>query len=68
MTIRDDLPKKLVQFIASRMYLESALLDPDRPARMADPYGLLDLIRAEVGLTSEIIDAWMVEAQPGNRP
>lgn len=61
--------KKLVRFIATRMERESALLYPEemRNAYMNDPYGLLKLIQDEAGISSALIDAWMVEAQKAQR-
>ena len=62
-----EFAKKLVVFITQSMERESALLQPKPQVFMNDPYGLLDLIRAEAKLKPEEIDAWMVEAQPGKK-
>lgn len=58
-----ELAKKVVQYIACDIVRESAMLSPTPTEYMADPYGLLDLIKDETGLSPEVIDAWMVEAQ-----
>lgn len=59
--------KKLVQHMAIHMERESFLLYPDPATIMMDPYGLLDLIRAEGGFEPSTIDEWMVEAQKSTK-
>ncbi len=59
--------KKLVQHMAVHMERESFLLYPDPATIMMDPYGLLDLIRAEGGFEPSTIDEWMVEAQKSTK-
>ncbi len=59
----EETAKKLVQHMAINMERESALLYPNPAAILMDPYGLLDLIRAEGGFEPAVIDGWMVDAQ-----
>lgn len=66
-TISEEIAKKLVQHIVVHMERESAFLQPNPQTFMNDPYELLDLIRNEAKLPPEMIDAWMLEAQPGKR-
>lgn len=65
--LRKEIAKLLVQHIVQSMEKESALLQPVPQVFMRDPYALLDLIRKEANVSSEEIDAWMLEAQPNRR-
>ncbi len=65
--VAEETARKLVQHMAIHMERESFLLYPDPATIMMDPYGLLDLIRAEGDFEPSTIDEWMVEAQKSTK-
>lgn len=64
------LAELVTKYVAAHSSQESALLYPnpiDRAWIMSDPHGLLDLLKKELRLSPEVIDAWTVEANEENK-
>lgn len=55
--------EKLIRYVTKNLERESGWLTPDPTVIMHEPYGLLDLIREESGLTGDEVDKIMQNAQ-----